>query len=512
MTTTQPALPKSSPARRGNAGNTGNSRARRDQLIAGALALASMVGIFALQPAIKSRRADLVPHTDSNLRQLAADFPRLTLGGFRGFLAPFLWQRAEELKNERQWHELGTLYNLIAKLEPYFVSVYIFNGWNEAYNLSAQWHSIDRKYQWVLRGLDYLYDGEYYNPNHPDILYEISQMYFMKIGNSYERITYRQMWRDNLAHQYEVPEDVTATADKFDVHRLVRAFILKPHFNVELLENPSDPRDTRKGHGIKIKGLLKNPDEFVEYPDGVSPFYFSYKEYQRTLDTAERMATPVSITSPIVVKAYPAMSLRLWCRDDAYYATNLVEDMFVKDPALYAYTDPNAPTARAFDQKVREIRRCFKNIEEIAGPKAIEGFDNYLIWFKNTQNRDNTIHPKHRLEVKYVMAIARAESELFEALVAWHTSQEPASNGVKPLTPQARTRLQAAVSKYDEAIAAVQTYLDQIYPDPNSYDREDHAKWQNALRVRQDGIRKWLTAEPNTRPDLAFLAQDTIER
>ena len=27
-------------------------------------------------------------------------------------------------------------------------------------------------------------------------------MYFMKIGDSYEKIDYRQYWRDDIAHQY----------------------------------------------------------------------------------------------------------------------------------------------------------------------------------------------------------------------------------------------------------------------------------------------------------------------
>src|SRR5262249_19078371 len=61
------------------------------------------------------------------------------LGGARGIAANVLWTRAEELKREQDWDRMKATVDLITKLQPHFLSVWTFQGWNLAYNVSVEW-------------------------------------------------------------------------------------------------------------------------------------------------------------------------------------------------------------------------------------------------------------------------------------------------------------------------------------------------------------------------------------
>ena len=68
------------------------------------------------------------------------------LGGFRGIVADFLWIRAEEYKKEHDWDRLEATVELITKLQPHFLSIWTFQGWNLAYNVSVEWDAPEDKY------------------------------------------------------------------------------------------------------------------------------------------------------------------------------------------------------------------------------------------------------------------------------------------------------------------------------------------------------------------------------
>lgn len=496
----------------------GRSSARRDQILALAVMILCLAGVFILQPVLTWQRigvrdpqdqtkvieAGIVPPPPAALRQLAAEFPRLILGGFRGLLVPFLWKQAEEDKNDRKWQDLNTTYNIIGKLEPYFVAVYVFNAWNQAYNLSAQWHGIDEKYDWVLEGLGHLYEGEEYNPKNPDILLEIAHMYFLKLGGSFERIAYREMWRADIAHQYLLEQGAPIDKRVMERHKRVRRFILRPQFNTELLEDPRNP--SRVGFGIRIRGLFQNKatheDEPLECRYGVSPFYFAFKEYQRCLAAGMPSTTGINI-----VHAYPAMSLRLWCRDDTYYAQGQVRDMFWKNvdgvPAPESITE--------FDRRVLEIRDCFRNVQKVA-PRAVDEFEKHLAIFP--ANRPT--HGKHILETQFIARVAEAESEMFEGLVNYYVGENRLP---RQMTAEARRHLIACLPQYQRAIDGIESYLNKIYPIVNGRpqpDRADFAKYQLAMQERMEGVRAMLAAAeadgPGARCDFSFLKSDTIER
>ncbi len=487
--------------------STGTSQARRDQLISLAIIIFCAIGIAVMHPILLGKRSAMVKDRFDSIRQLSVEFPRLTLGGFRGILVPILWQRAEDNKNDRKWTELDSTYNIIGKLQPYFVTVYIFNAWNQAYNLSAQWHNIDEKYKWVLDGLGHLYEGEEFNPGNRDIQVELAQMYFLKLGGSFERISYRQFWRLDIEHQYMLESSFKPTAPggaaNLDTHKKVRAYILKPEFNAKLLADPQDPG--KVGYGIEITGLISGkPNEPLSFKYGVSPFYFAYKEYQRSVTGGLGPST----MGRQVAAAFPAMSLRMWVRDDVFYSQSLMREMFQYAPK------PGEPAnfIPEFDRQVLAARDCFRNIK-IIGPQSVEAFERYKGEYPDTYRMT---HIKHELEVQWTQAIGEAEEQLFEGLVAWQINDRK-MGGNTASAAKIIPYMTSALEKYDRAIAKIDDYLNTIYtrdgkPDLNNPDRADFAKYQTAMRTRQEGIKAFLTLPAGQKPSFDFLTPETVER
>jgi len=550
----------------------GRSDARRDQLVALCVSVVCLALIFAIQPSITrlrvgapdaagNRTGGLVVENNGTVAQLAIEAPRLTVGGFRGLLAMYLWQGAEDDKNERRWQALDTKYNMIGKLEPYFTSVYIFNAWNLAYNLSAQWHDVPNKYLWVLKGLDHLYLGEKYNPENSDMIAEQAQMYFNKIGDSFERLDYRRYWRDNIRDQYQIPARKEGEAfDPFEPHRMVALYLAMPQFKISLLEDPQNP--AKKGYGIKILAAGKNapppsaldhnyyglrhispedadkleamqwsaepkkgtpewnaylkqldtafasqqarekPDATIDFRYGISVYYFAYVEYARCL------CQPVSpsTTGRQVIDARPAMSFRMWVRDDAYYAMSRIREIFM--------ATPRGAEIKDYDDRVLDIRDCYRNIRLIAQPNALEEFELHLSAAEGRYPQNENIHRKHIYETNYMAAIARGESEMFEGLVAWRGPE------AKPkLTAEAQRRLLNAINLYKAAQHQVDYYLERFYPIKDTPqgryvppDRGDYEKFKDRLQTRIDGVQAFLDAPDEASRKTDFLEVDTIEK
>lgn len=484
--------------------STRRSSARRDQLVACVVGAALLGGAMLYQPTLQNRRQALVIDNDASLKNLIVAFPRLTLGGFRGLLSTILWMQAEEDKNERRWVELETKYDLIGTLQPYFTTVYIFHAWNQAYNLSAQWHSVDAKYKWVLDGLSYLYKGEEYNPSNPDLQLEIGHLYFLKISGSFERIFFRAHWRADIARMYELDEGLKQS-DATDALKHVYNFVLRPQFKAEKL--PATDGSNRSGFGIQIT----DPDLFTYRTDGkkvgepvpfrygLSPYYFAHQEYKRTLASGNPTTTGIA-----VVDAWPAMSLRLWCRDDLYYTATGLNEMFNPNAEPAVGGEKSTLTTEDFNRRVLEYRDCYRNVEMIA-PKSVDLFEQHLLKFPNNRS----IHNKHIAETRSYRQLARAESKMFEALVKWHYNE-------RKMTPAIRNDLLAAIRGYEEAIPVMEAWINTVFPTAQERamnpDREEYDSYTNALRARITGLQALTQLGPTDQPNFSFLSQIPVER
>lgn len=103
--------------------------------------------------------------------------PLLLLGGLRGIAVDFLWARAIARHEEKKYYELLTINNLIARLQPNFPAVWIFQAWNMAYNIAHEWDAAQNKWKWIHTGLNFAKKGAVKNPGSGDLFFEVGYMY-----------------------------------------------------------------------------------------------------------------------------------------------------------------------------------------------------------------------------------------------------------------------------------------------------------------------------------------------
>ena len=113
-------------------------------------------------------------------------FATAATGAFRGLLVDFLWIRADRLKEEGQFYDARQLAQLITTLQPRFASVWEFQAWNMAYNISVAvpQAQAEQRWLWVKNGYELLRDQAISRYKLKDIgLYlELSRIFQHKIG------------------------------------------------------------------------------------------------------------------------------------------------------------------------------------------------------------------------------------------------------------------------------------------------------------------------------------------
>ncbi len=279
------------------------------------------------------------------------------------------------------------------------------------------------------------------------------------------------------------------------------------------LSDPTDPTKTTTNgkwgpagfNLFKDRADGKKATDPVIFRYGVSPFYFAYCEYRRCLDL------PVELTSTgrQVVDAWPAMSLRLWCRDDLYYSYETMRDLFGAKRAASAALLASAPD---FGAKVDEIHDCFRNVQMIA-PRAAELF--VYDWDPTRTppplpfTYNIKVHDKHRYEVLAYKEIGKAENALFDTLVQWHLNGEKLDSQGK-----IRAAFLNADNLYKLAYPVTMDWVEHVYPaKDNNPDRADFEKYGNAIQARSRGIQALLQAmDNNKQPDMSFLDDEVVER
>ena len=113
-------------------------------------------------------------------------FTTVALGGFRGLISNFLWIRANDLQEDDKFFEAAQLADWITKLEPTFPTVWVFQAWNMAYNISVKFKDFPDRWRWLEHGIDLLRDeGLRYNPNSVEIYRELGWFFQHKMGQTW---------------------------------------------------------------------------------------------------------------------------------------------------------------------------------------------------------------------------------------------------------------------------------------------------------------------------------------
>jgi hypothetical protein len=190
-----------------------NQRKRFFRKIAYACAIAALLLPLSWLSAPATRQADGRSSKGGVLAQMREDhhLSQATLGeidpasetiklatlGMRGVAANLLWQKANDFRKREDWVSLSATLEQIAKLQPNFVSVWIYQGWNLSYNISVEFDDYHDRYYWVIRGIDFLKEGATYNTKEPRLASEIGNTIAQKIGRADEHVQFRRLFRED---------------------------------------------------------------------------------------------------------------------------------------------------------------------------------------------------------------------------------------------------------------------------------------------------------------------------
>lgn len=137
--------------------------------------------------------------SQTNLGEIdpAGETMKLATLGLRGVAANLLWEKANHYKKVEDWTSLSAALEQITRLQPNFISVWQFQGWNLAYNVGVEFDDYHDRYQWIIKGINFLKRGTRYNSREPRLTWDIGWDIGHKIGTADEKVLYRKLFRED---------------------------------------------------------------------------------------------------------------------------------------------------------------------------------------------------------------------------------------------------------------------------------------------------------------------------
>ena len=117
-----------------------------------------------------AKRSVVEQATHLDLRELDQGDPELftsvarhSLVGMRGFVVTGLWWGAIEKQKRGEFGEFEFLARLATRLQPHFITPWLFQSWNITYNISVLNDNLTDMYFYIARGIELLAQGDRLN-------------------------------------------------------------------------------------------------------------------------------------------------------------------------------------------------------------------------------------------------------------------------------------------------------------------------------------------------------------
>jgi hypothetical protein len=256
--------------------------------------------------------------------ELTSSAACLMLTGSRAFVVTFLWYEAMDKQKRNEWNELELLVKSITKLQPYFVTPWLYQSWNLSFNVAVECDRPRDKYFYIGRGLELLAQGERRNrgtedegaardpnkivfPGNPDMRYYMGFFYQLKIGTSDERLTMKSLlelscidplernpdnfWTTDDRNQKKVKaEEFAQFTQKYP--RLVRRLHEQLGFSVperivEFLQDNANIPNRFKPGGVKQSDLKDPMEQFPLLPPREDPDWPDRSTYELTRESID---------------------------------------------------------------------------------------------------------------------------------------------------------------------------------------------------------------------------------
>lgn len=145
------------------------------------------VGAYFQQQRITNQRKELKLVSNEPLENAPPSlaFATVAMGAFRGLVADILWMRADALKEKGQFFDAKQLAEWITVLQPRFASVWEFQSWNMAYNISVAIPASQpqERWRWVRNGYELIRDkGLVINPKSIKLYRQLAWIFQHKMG------------------------------------------------------------------------------------------------------------------------------------------------------------------------------------------------------------------------------------------------------------------------------------------------------------------------------------------
>lgn len=118
---------------------------------------------------------------------------RISTMGLRGVATCYEWINAMDAQKKNQWNELEIHVRILTKLQPHFITPWLFQSWNLSYNVSVESDRVSDKYFYITRGIGLLAQGERQNRDNPDMRWSIGFFTQHKICQSDETNVLRSL-------------------------------------------------------------------------------------------------------------------------------------------------------------------------------------------------------------------------------------------------------------------------------------------------------------------------------
>ncbi len=122
---------------------------------------------------------------------------KLATLGLRCVAVDLLWEKAYRYQITEDWNNLSATLEQIARLQPHFINVWRFQGWNLSFNVSVEWDDYRDRYYWVIRGIKFLDQGQRYNQRDIRLFWDEGWFTGYKIGRADEYRQFRRLFRED---------------------------------------------------------------------------------------------------------------------------------------------------------------------------------------------------------------------------------------------------------------------------------------------------------------------------
>jgi hypothetical protein len=463
-----------------------NSRAKKFLLLL--LAAALLFGSSRVQNSLNADRDRLGMTYTATLDDAppVLAFTTIALGGFRGLISNFLWIRANDLQQDDKFFEAAQLATWITDLEPHFTQVWLFQGWNMAYNISVKFKEnspgvyADR-WRWVENGISLLRDqGLKYNPDDVLIHRELAWFFQHKIGANLDdaNMYYKSQWATNMmpffgpdGTNYQNLVSPQTPEDRTNAMRLRQRYKLDPAF-IKVVDDKYGPFDWRLPEAHAIYWGAQGLELAKKYPDKVKEddlitlrriiyqsIYQAFKHGRILINpfTGEYSLGPNLSLVSRVNEAYSQMA-----DEDEKNRVNIehAQRNFLRDAVYFLYEADRTTEARQwFDY----LGKHFPNMPIVDGhPESLPG---------------------HITLDEY--AVARVQEDIGE------TSQERVTAAIQGLLLHA---YMALVADSDDSYQNLKNLADRVYKNYDSKTADFKGKDRIPLRPYPDMVREVVSS------------------